>query len=156
MGRPHHWRTVIKRLASLSEAPDTKAPGGVTYRLALASGLLGLLALRFGCLHSLGEVLSYDLFDFVHDHHMQARGFLDCGVRKSGVGGQIDIGQLTLEIRTCGDWFAEAILLIEIHEMQDVVRHRLRPGGVEGYNQLDRNILSLKLVGNVECGVRAQ
>jgi hypothetical protein len=40
--------------------------------------------------------------------------------------------------------------------MQNVLRHRLRPRGVESDNQLDGNVLPIQLVGDVEGGIRAE
>jgi len=87
---------------------------------------------------------------------MKTRRFFDCCVRQTGIGGEIDIGQLTLKIRIGGDWLAEAILLIKIHQVEDILGHRLRPRCIECDDQFDRNILPVELIGDVERGVAAE
>src|SRR5215469_16965391 len=125
-------------------------------RADLAGGLLRLFAFRLVFLHSRGEVFSHDLFDLVHDHHVKTRRFLDSGVRQTGIGGQIDVGQLTLEVRSRGHWLAEAILLIKIHQVEYILGYRLRPRRIESDDQFDRNILAVELVGDIERGVCAE
>ena len=87
---------------------------------------------------------------------MKARRFFDSCVRQTGIGGEIDIGQLTLKIRTGGDWLAEAIFLIKIHQVQDILGHRLWPRCIERDDQFDRNILPVELVCDVERCVGAE
>jgi hypothetical protein len=111
---------------------------------------------RLGRLDLARKVLPYDVFDFFHDHEVMTRRFFNCRVRQTGIGGQIDIGQLTLKLRTGGDWLAEAILLIKIHQVEDILGHRLRPCCIESDDQFDRNILAVELIGNVKRGVATE
>ena len=77
-------------------------------------------------------------------------------MRQAGISGQIDIGQLTLKVRTGGDWLAEAVLLVKIYQVEDILGHRLRPRCIECDDQFDRNILPVELIGDVERGVAAE
>ena len=77
-------------------------------------------------------------------------------MRQAGISGQIDIGQLTLKVRTGGDWLAEAVLLVKIYQVEDILGHRLRLCCIERDDQFDRNVLPVELIGDVEHGVGAE
>lgn len=115
-----------------------------------------LFCVRLGRSDFVCKVLAYDVFDFFHDHEVKTRRFFDCCVRQTGIGSQVDVGQFALKFRTGGDWFAEAILLIKIHQVEDILGHRLWLRCIERDHQFDRNILPIELIGDVERGVGAE
>jgi hypothetical protein len=120
------------------------------------SGGLGFFGLPLFTLCTAGQVLGDDVVDFLHDHGVKSRRFVDRRVRKTGLRGEIEIREFTLKAGSCGDPLTEAVLLKQVHQVQNILRHRLRAGRVEGDDQFDRNILPIELIGNVEGRIGSQ
>ena len=87
---------------------------------------------------------------------MQPGRFLDGRMRQTHVRSQVDVGQLALKPGPRRNSFAKAILLIEVHEMKNVLWNRLRAGCIESHYQLDGNVLPVERVGNIKRRVGAE
>ena len=91
--------------------------------------------------------------DLLHDDRMQSRRFVNGRVRQAHVPGQVDVGQLALKPGSRRNAFAEAVLLVEIHEVENVFRNRLRVGCIESHYQLDGNVLPVERVGDINVAL---
>ena len=90
---------------------------------------------------------------FLHVDRMQSRRFVNGRVLQAHVPGQVDVGQLALKPGSRRNAFAEAVLLVEIHEVENVFRNRLRVGCIESHYQLDGNVLPVERVGDINVAL---
>ena len=55
-----------------------------------------------------------------------------------------------MKSRSGGDLLAKAVLLKQINQVKNIFRHRQGTGRVESNDQFDRDVMPVKLVGDVE------
>ena len=113
--------------------------------LARPLGGFGVPGLPLFPLYTAGQVFLDDVVDFLHDHGVKPRRFVDRRVRETGLGGEIDIREFALKPGSRDDPLTEAVLLKQIYQVKDIFRHWLGFGCIERDDEFDGNVLPVKL-----------